>query len=93
MQGGWTWRLIGSRTLRNRPHVGRGPTPGPARAIIRVGVAVRAALGYGDLPYKMKGQATLKLPAGARKVVSFTHEGRVPLTRAGGNVANPGVGH
>jgi LEA14-like dessication related protein len=57
-----------------------------------VGSAVRAALGYGDLPYKMKGQATLKLPAGARKVVSFTHEGRAPLTRTGGNVAIPGVG-
>ena len=57
-----------------------------------VGSAVRAALGYGDLPYKMKGQATLKLPAGARKVISFTHEGRAPLTRTGGNVAIPGVG-
>lgn len=57
-----------------------------------VGSAVRAALGYGDLPYKMKGQATLKLPAGARKVISFTHEGRAPLTRTGGNVAIPGAG-
>jgi LEA14-like dessication related protein len=57
-----------------------------------VGSAVRAALGYGDLPYKMKGQATLRLPAGAQTVVSFTHEGRAPLTRAGGNVAIPGVG-
>jgi LEA14-like dessication related protein len=57
-----------------------------------VGSAVRAALGYGDLPYKMKGQATLRLPVGAQTVVSFTHEGRVPLTRARGNVAIPGVG-
>jgi LEA14-like dessication related protein len=57
-----------------------------------VGSAVRAALGYGDLPYKMKGQATLELPAGISKVVSFTHEGRVPLTRSGGNVAIPGAG-
>jgi LEA14-like dessication related protein len=57
-----------------------------------VGSAVRAALGYGDLPYKMKGQATLKLPGGFRKAVSFTHEGRAPLTRPGGNVAIPGVG-
>jgi LEA14-like dessication related protein len=57
-----------------------------------VGSAVRAALGYGDLPYKMKGQATLRLPAGAQTVVSFTHEGRAPLTRAGGNVAIPGAG-
>ena len=57
-----------------------------------VGSAVRAALSSGDLPYKMKGQATLKLPAGFTKVVSFTHEGRAPLTRIGGNVAIPGVG-
>jgi LEA14-like dessication related protein len=46
-----------------------------------VGSAVRAALGYGDLPYTMKGQVTLKLPGGAHTVVSFTHEGRAPLTR------------
>jgi LEA14-like dessication related protein len=46
-----------------------------------VGSAVRAALGYGDLPYTMKGQATLKLPGGAHTVVSFTREGRAPLTR------------
>jgi LEA14-like dessication related protein len=56
-----------------------------------VGSAVRAALGHGDLPYKMKGQATLRVPWG-RQVVSFTHEGRAPLTRSGGNVAIPGVG-
>ena len=54
-----------------------------------VGSAVRAALGYGDLPYKMKGQAELKTPWG-RKVVPFTHEGRVPLTRSGATVAIPG---
>jgi hypothetical protein len=57
-----------------------------------IGSAVRAALGYGDLPYKMKGQATLKLPGGLRKSVSFTHEGRAPLTRSGGSLAIPGVG-
>lgn len=57
-----------------------------------VGQAVRAALGYGDLPYKMTGQATLKLPGGARTSVSFTHEGRAPLTRSAGNVAIPGTG-
>lgn len=56
-----------------------------------VGQAVRAALGYGDLPYKMKGQATLKLPGGVRTSVSFTHEGRAPLTRSGGSVASPGT--
>lgn len=56
-----------------------------------VGSAVRAALSYGDLPYEMKGQATLRLPAGLSKVVSFTHEGRAPLTRTAGNVAIPGV--
>ena len=57
-----------------------------------VGSAVRAALSYGDLPYKMKGQATLRLPLGAQTVVSFTHEGRAPLIRSGGNVAIPGTG-
>jgi LEA14-like dessication related protein len=56
-----------------------------------VGSAVRAALGYGDLPYKMKGQATLKLIGGVRKSVSFTHEGRAPLTRSGASVAIPGL--
>jgi len=54
-----------------------------------VGSAVRAALGYGDLPYKMKGQAELSTPWG-RKEVPFTREGRVPLTRLGGNIAIPG---
>jgi hypothetical protein len=43
--------------------------------------AAWAALGYGDLPYTMKGQATLRLPGGAHTVVSFTREGRAPLTR------------
>jgi LEA14-like dessication related protein len=56
-----------------------------------VGSAVRAALSYGDLPYKMRGQAELETPWG-RKEVPFTREGRVPLTRSGGNVAIPGVG-
>ena len=57
-----------------------------------VGSAVRAALSYGDLPYKMKGQATLRLPGSLSHVVSFTHEGRAPLTRAVGSVAIPGIG-
>jgi LEA14-like dessication related protein len=56
-----------------------------------VGSAVRAALNHGDLPYKMNGQATLRLPGGVNKVISFTHEGRAPLTRAAGNIAIPGV--
>ena len=56
-----------------------------------IGSAVRVALGSGDLPYTMKGQATLKLPGGLSQSVSFTHEGRAPLTRAG-TVAIPGVG-
>jgi LEA14-like dessication related protein len=54
-----------------------------------VGSAVRAALGYGELPYKMKGQAELRTPWGPREV-PFSHEGRVPLTRLGGTVAIPG---
>jgi LEA14-like dessication related protein len=55
-----------------------------------VGSAVQAALGYGDLPYKMKGQAQLRTPWG-RAEVPFTREGRVPLTRPGGNIAIPGT--
>lgn len=55
------------------------------------GSAVRAALAYGDLPYKMKGQATLTTPWG-NKVVPFSHEGRVPLTREGRSIAIPGAG-
>ena len=54
-----------------------------------VGSAVRAALGYGELPYKMKGQIELETPWG-RKQVPFTREGRVPLIRSGGNIAIPG---
>jgi LEA14-like dessication related protein len=54
-----------------------------------VGSAVRAALGYGDLPYTMNGQATLKLPGGAHTVVSFTHEGRAPLTRPTSSAGSP----
>jgi hypothetical protein len=55
-----------------------------------VGSAVRAALSYGDLPYTMKGQATLRLPGGFTKAFSFTHEGRAPLTRVAGSVLRPG---
>lgn len=57
-----------------------------------VGSAVRAALGYGDLPYEMKGQATLKLPGGFKKVVSFSQEGRAPLSRIASNITVPGIG-
>jgi len=53
-----------------------------------VGSAVRAALSYGDLPYTMKGQATLKLPGGAHTVVSFTREGRAPLSRSTGSAGS-----
>ena len=46
-----------------------------------VSAAARAALGYGDIPYKMRGQATVRTPFGDR-VVAFTREGRAPLTRS-----------
>ena len=46
-----------------------------------VSAAVRAALGYGDIPYTMRGQATVKTPFGDR-VVPFTRQGRAPLTRS-----------
>jgi LEA14-like dessication related protein len=54
-----------------------------------VGSAVRAALGSGDLPYKMKGQVELRTPWG-RKEVPFTREGRVALTRLARSLAIPG---
>jgi hypothetical protein len=53
-----------------------------------VGRAFRAALEHGDIPYTMKGQATLGTPVG-RQVVPFTLSGRAPLTRSGGTL--PGV--
>ncbi len=54
-----------------------------------VGSAVRAALGSGDLPYKMKGQVELRTPWG-RKEVPFSREGRVALTRLARALAIPG---
>jgi LEA14-like dessication related protein len=56
---------------------------------IGVGSAVRAALGSGDLPYKMKGQVELRTPWG-RKEVPFTREGRVTLARLAGALLIPG---
>ena len=53
-----------------------------------VSAAFRSALEYGDIPYTMKGQATLETPVG-KQVVPFTLSGRAPLTRAGGTL--PGV--
>jgi LEA14-like dessication related protein len=54
-----------------------------------VGSAVRAALGSGDLPYKMKGQVELRTPWGPKEV-PFTREGRVALTRLARALAIPG---
>jgi LEA14-like dessication related protein len=45
--------------------------------------AFRSALEYGDIPYTMKGQATLDTPVG-KQVVPFTLSGRAPLTRSSG---------
>jgi LEA14-like dessication related protein len=53
-----------------------------------VGAAFRSALQYGEIPYTMKGQATLDTPLG-KQVVPFTLSGRAPLTRPGGTL--PGV--
>ena len=53
-----------------------------------VGSAFRSALQYGDIPYTMKGQATLDTPVG-EQVVPFSLSGRAPLTRSGGTL--PGV--
>ena len=43
--------------------------------------ALRSALSYGDIPYTMRGQVTVRTPAGD-KVIPFTRQGRAPLTRA-----------
>ena len=55
-----------------------------------VGSAVRAALGYGDIPYTMKGEVSLQTPFG-RRSVPFSREGRAPLTRAGARIPIPGT--
>ena len=54
-----------------------------------VGTAVRAALGYGEIPYKMSGEISLQTPFG-RRAVPFTREGRAPLTRTGSGIRIPG---
>ena len=50
--------------------------------------AVRSALGYGELPYKLTGQLTVGTPFGDRKI-PFTREGRAPLSRVGRVVPPP----
>jgi LEA14-like dessication related protein len=55
-----------------------------------VGSAVRAALGYGDIPYTMKGEVSLQTPFG-RRSVPFSREGRAPLTRIGAGIPIPGT--
>lgn len=45
-----------------------------------VGSAVRAALGYGEIPYTMKGEIAVQTPFG-RWAVPFTRNGRAPLIR------------
>jgi LEA14-like dessication related protein len=47
--------------------------------------AARTAFGTGELPYTLRGQLMLQSPIGGH-TVPFTHEGRVPLTRAAGVV-------
>jgi LEA14-like dessication related protein len=49
--------------------------------------AFRSALAYGDLPYKLKGQATMQV-SGTKVVVPFTREGRAPLIRSGAAVGS-----
>jgi LEA14-like dessication related protein len=45
-----------------------------------VGAALRTALSSGEIPYTMKGQATLQTPFGNHSV-PFTRQGRAPLSR------------
>ena len=47
-----------------------------------VGSAVRAALGSGEVPYTMKGQARLQTPFGQYDV-PFQSDGKVPVTLPG----------
>jgi LEA14-like dessication related protein len=54
-----------------------------------VGSAARSALGYGEIPYTMKGEVSLQTPFG-RRSVPFTRQGRAPLTRSGGGIPVPG---
>jgi len=55
-----------------------------------VGSAVRTALGYGEIPYKMSGEISLQTPFG-RRAVPFTREGRAPLSRPGSSIRVPGT--
>ena len=55
-----------------------------------VGNVVRSALGYGEIPYRMKGEVSLQTPFGQR-AVPFSREGRVPLRRSGGTIRIPGT--
>ena len=47
------------------------------------GEALRAALNYGDIPYKLNSKATLRIPTAGERSIPFTREGRAPLTRIG----------
>lgn len=53
-----------------------------------VSAAARAALGYGDIPYTMRGQATIRTSFG-QHVVPFTRQGRAPLTRSRSALISP----
>jgi hypothetical protein len=54
-----------------------------------VGGVVRTALGHGEIPYTMKGEAEVRLPFGSR-TVPFTPSGRVPVARPGGKLGITG---
>ena len=53
-----------------------------------VSSAVRAALGYGEIPYTMKGELRLQTPFGTA-AVPFTRQGRAPLSRSGARIPVP----
>lgn len=53
--------------------------------------AARTALGTGELPYTVRGELSLATPIGPRQV-TFTHQGRAPLSRVGGLIPNS-IGH
>lgn len=78
---------VGDATLDNQffvPAQGAGTVTVPVRfQWSGMSGAVRTALGYGSLPYRIAGEAKFETPAGVASV-PFTKSGTVPLAKAAG---------
>lgn len=85
---------VGDATLDTRyfvPSQGSGTVTVPVRfQWSGVSSAVRTALGYGSLPYRIAGEARFETPAGIAKV-PFTRSGNVPLAKAAGVIIPTGA--